>query len=334
MEELSLVSLISAADVEKFAYCPLSWWLSWKEEKIEAPELKNGKVKHESISKSVAEARNLELLAVTSEKIVLWFAVIATVIAVLGIDLLPFENELSVSEIMLVVSLIWILVAVFYLREAFRTPVRDRKLQYEKIILIFAVIAVILALNSVFLLHVDILLATILETISLIWLIGASYFLQRSLSFSQAARLLKKDLSIEGSVEYVDLGPSELLISENYGISGKPDYILKVEGKMIPVEQKTGRVPKGPLFSHVLQVAAYCLILEDKLGEPVPYGILRYGTDQHIIDFDEMLRKTLLQKISEMRAIAEENTQPHRNHNRPGKCAHCSRNSVCPERLE
>jgi len=330
---LSPVDIISAADIEKFAYCPLSWWLSWKDKSVGSPDLTEGALKHERISNSLAEARKLELLAITAERLVLWFAVVASVIAILGVDLLPFDNPLDISEIFIALSLLWVLVALFYLRLAFKTPVKDKHLQYEKIILIFAISAVIIAINSVFLLQTDKQLAIVLEAIALVWLIGASYFLQRSLVFSRAARLLKKEMNVTGEIEYVDIGASELMVSKKYGISGKPDYILKAEGKSIPVEEKTGRVPRGPLFSHILQVAAYCLILEEKLGEPVPYGILKYGTDQHVIEFDDMLRKTLLQKISEMRAIADGKTAPHRNHNRPGKCEHCSRNSVCPERL-
>ncbi|MEM3039131.1 MAG: CRISPR-associated protein Cas4 [Thermoplasmata archaeon] len=326
------MNLISAADIEKFAYCPLSWWLSWKDKTIEPAEMRNGAMRHEDISRSVAEVRRLESLAVTSERLVLWFAVIATVIAMLGVELL-YENQIDIAEILVIISLIWIIAALYYLRLAFGTPVKDKRMQYEKVILVFAIVAAVIAVNSVFMLQVDRQLAVVLEALSLVWLIGASYFLQRSLLFSQAARLLKRDLHVDGEIEYVDSGPSELMVSKKYGISGKPDYILKTGGKSIPVEEKTGRMPKGPLFSHILQVAAYCLILEEKLGEPVPYGILKYGADQHVIEFDDMLRKTLLEKISEMRTIVEGKTPPHRNHNRPGKCAHCSRNSICPERL-
>jgi CRISPR-associated exonuclease Cas4 len=326
------VGLISAADIEKFGYCPLSWALSWKVEDETTGELVEGKQKHDDIAHSVSEVKKLELKAVSMEKMVLWYAVIATVVAYLGVDLLPFADKPSISAIMIVISLIWILAALYLLRVAFKTPTKGTRLQYERLILIFAMVAVVVALNAMIFLWVSEDIAEVFEAAALLWLAAASYFLQKSLSFSQAARNLKKELNIKGEIEYIDLDGSKLLTSEKYGISGRPDYILLVEGSPVPVEEKTGRVPRGPLFSHILQVAAYCLLIEEKTGKSVPYGILKYGSHQHVIDFDESLRKTLLQKVQDMREIVD-GKPAHRNHNRPSKCAGCSRKDICPERL-
>ena len=52
-----------------------------------------------------------------------------------------------------------------------------------------------------------------------------------------------------------------------YGISGRPDYVLLVEGLPIPVEEKTGRVPKGPLFSALLPFVYL-------LAPPDPHAII------------------------------------------------------------
>lgn len=327
-----MVEHISAADIEKFGYCPLSWWLSWTENPSEEGGLQEGQLKHDDIATSVSEVKKLEGKALTTERIVLWCAVIATIVAIFGIDLLPFADKPGISSIMAVVSLIWILAAVVFLRSAFKTPVKKASLQYEKLILVFAIVAVVVALNAVVFLGINETLAHWLEATSLVWLIAASFFLQRSLTFSEAARSLKKELHIKGSVEYIDLDGSELMISNKFGVTGRPDYVLMVEGIPIPVEEKTGRVPKGPLFSHILQVATYCLLLEEKTGKTIPYGILKYGTDQHVIEFDESLRKTLIGKIEEMREIAD-GKPAHRNHNRPNKCLGCSRREICPEKL-
>ena len=323
---------ISAADIEKYGYCPLSWWLSWKDNRGGEEALKEGQTKHDGIAKSVSEVRKLELRARTMEKIVFWCAIIATFIAILGIDLLPFQEKPKYSSIMIAISLIWILAAVIFLRSAFKTPAKMAALQYEKIIIIFAIIAVVVAVNAVVFLQISESFAQLLEAASLAWLIAASFFLQRSLIFSDMAKMLKKELHIKGAVEYVDFGESELLVSNKYGISGRPDYVLMVNNVPIPVEEKTGRIPRGPLFSHILQVGAYCLILEEKTGKSVPYGILKYGVDQHIIEYDESLKRTVLQKIGEMREIAN-GKSAHRNHNRPNKCMGCSRREFCPEKL-
>jgi len=323
---------ISAADIEKFGYCPLSWTLSWEENGKDDDYLHGGQRDHEKIAKSVSKAGTLEQKAVTSEKIVLWFAVVATIVSILGIDMLPFQNKPDISQILIAISLIWILAALFFLIMGFRAPIADKIIQYEKIILVFAVVAAIIAINAVIFLEMDVNMAITFEILSLIWLIVASFFLQRSLTFSQAARSLKKELNIDGSIQYVDIGQSKLLKSERYGISGRPDYVLNVDGADIPVEEKTGRVPKGPLFSHILQVAAYCLLLEETTGKHVPYGILKYGTDQHVIKFDDNLKNTLLGITDEMRSILD-GKPAHRNHKRTSKCRSCSRREICPERL-
>lgn len=95
---------------------------------------------------------------------------------------------------------------------------------------------------------------------------------------------------------------------------------------------KTGRVPRGPFFSHILQVAAYCLLLEEEQGEAPPFGIVKYGDKEFEVDYDESLKELLIKKVEEMRE-AKETGEVHRNHNREGKCLHCSRRDICPERL-
>ena len=123
----------------------------------------------------------------------------------------------------------------------------------------------------------------------------------------------------------------KLLRSKKHNLSGRPDYILVVNGNYIPVEIKTGRTPRGPLFSHVLQLAAYCLLIEEEYAHP-PYGILKYENAEHRIDFDDKLRVLLLKKLGEMKR-AVKTGEVHRNHNRPGKCKNCSRRKFCPESL-
>jgi CRISPR-associated exonuclease Cas4 len=115
-------------------------------------------------------------------------------------------------------------------------------------------------------------------------------------------------------------------------LSGRPDAVVMDGDHHIPVELKTGRVPRGPLFSHILQVMAYCVLLEEEDGRPPPYGIIRYGDTAFEIEYNEDQKKLLLQKLGEMRAAIVKG-EAHRNHSRPGKCVHCSRRSGCPERL-
>jgi len=72
--------------------------------------------------------------------------------------------------------------------------------------------------------------------------------------------------------------------------------------------------------------------MEDEYGNAPPHGILRYGTVEHEIEYNEELKHLVLEKIEDMRGL-EKSGEAHRNHNRPGKCRSCSRRNDCPEKL-
>ncbi len=134
----------------------------------------------------------------------------------------------------------------------------------------------------------------------------------------------------DGKVIYSDLvRPAKPLFSKRFGISGKPDYIIKdKDNVLIPVELKSGRA-KQPHRGHVLQLAAYCLLIEETYSKTVPYGILVYGDGkQHLIKFDDALRKDLLSTVEEMR-MCWNGGHPTRNHNSKRKCSSCLMREDC-----
>ena len=322
---------ISAGDLEKFSYCPLSWWLSRTHEP-QRRELLKGVEEHDKLGRSLWEIDSQERKASQSETLVFWYAVTATVIAILGLELVFEDDTLPLSEIAIVVALIWILAAAFFLYKASKSTIKSKALDYERIVLIFAIASVIIAVNSVGILVKNDELAFALEAVSLIWLIAASYFLYRSLKSADIAQLLRSEFEIKGKIEYIDLDDSKVFKSKKYGISGRPDYVIKVGGHLIPVEVKKGRTPQGPLFSHIVQVAAYCLLIEETSGKAPPYGIIKYPEQEHELEYNVDMKNVLLQKVDEVRAALEAG-DAHRNHKRPGKCKSCSRRAVCPERL-
>jgi CRISPR-associated exonuclease Cas4 len=322
---------ISAGDLEKYSYCHLSWWLS-REHDPDSDELKKGIHEHGKFGKSLWEIDSKERSARQSEKLVFWYAVTATMIAILGVELLIEADSLPISEIMGVVALIWILAAAFFLYKASTSTITSKLLDYEKTILIFAIVAVVIAINAVGFLLKDDRLAQALEMVSIVWLIAASYFLYRSLRSTSVAHVLRREFKLKGKIEYIDVDDSKVFKSEMHGITGRPDYVVKLGDQLVPVEVKKGRTPQGPLFSHIIQVTAYCLLLEDSSGRAPPYGIIRYPNHEFQIDYNDDMRKMLLEKVDGMRkALISKDV--HRNHNRPGKCRSCSRKSVCPEKL-
>lgn len=206
----------------------------------------------------------------------------------------------------------------------------------ERVLLFFAIIAMLLAIISVSISFIgDPLLSRIAEIVALMWLVGASFFLHHSLRATQIAKALREKHNLVGkTVDFVDdqRRNTKLFVSDTYGIRGRPDYVILQGADRVPVEVKTGRTPRGPLFSHIVQLGAYCLMIEDEYSKPPPYGILRYEGMEHEIEYNADTKKLVLTKLNEMRAALAKG-EAHRNHNRRGKCIGCSRRSACPEKL-
>jgi len=221
--------------------------------------------------------------------------------------------------------------------EHFEAIEKGKVLSEEYGVLSMAVLAVVLGVNSI-LIRVESsdIFSRILEIVALIWLIGASFFLFDVLKHLQVSQRLRKLYSLgKASIEYSDdmEKDTKLLESKKMGIRGRPDYILEEAGEYIPVEVKTGRVPMGPHFSHILQLAAYFILVEEQYGKRPSHGFIRYGEEKEFrIDFDDKLENILKGKINEMR-ICIEKKEAHRNHRRRNKCKYCSRREGCPEKL-
>ena len=137
-------------------------------------------------------------------------------------------------------------------------------------------------------------------------------------------------------VEYADAdGQGRLLYSAQYGLQGKPDYLLRgARHEIIPVEIKLGKCPPSgqPHDSHLMQLAAYCLLVEDVTGATVRQGRIRYRDAEIEIDYDDDLRDSVLELLEEMR-LDKEGDAPHREHSSPRKCERCGYADICDESL-
>jgi CRISPR-associated exonuclease Cas4 len=281
--------VISAADLEKYGYCPLSWWRSLEElsgistgapAPNAAAQLAGGQAAHAEAGDDLAEIRTGEQVVAESEQYILTFSSVAAGIAIFGFILTVLGLEAwRFTLIPMAISLVWLLTAVLLFRLALRYygRVKERR---------------------------------------------------EHMAMAEGS----------GAVVYVGEGKTveddPALFSHRLGLVGAPDSIIEREGFFLPVELKTGRVPKGPLFSHILQLAAYGALVEEKYGKAPPYGILKYGAaTEYEIEYNEDQKRLLEDKLAEMRrALVTKDV--HRNHNRPGKCANCSRREGCPERLD
>ena len=272
--------IISASEMERYGYCPLSWYLDLEGIDAEGDEVHSGVEKHKEMGDS------LKNLLVEEEK----------------------SRETS-TTLMTVVAMIMTLVTL----------------------------ALVILLISNDQLRQN--LGFILLIIGIGWMLVASFFLYRLLVSTEKVDKLRDDYKLgETDIETPDGLTKEtpLLKSVNHNLAGRPDYLIKENKIRIPVEVKTGRRPRAPFFSHVLQIGAYCLLSEETFQRKPTHGQIRYGFDNepHDVKWDSDLRALVIEKLEDMNDILEGKAEAHRNHKRVGKCNNCSRRKGCPERLD
>jgi CRISPR-associated exonuclease Cas4 len=174
--------------------------------------------------------------------------------------------------------------------------------------------------------------------VSVVLVIAAFYLLRRGKRGLTESSREKQALRLpeEAKVVFQDRGlKQQSLVVEDYDLVGKPDLVLEENGFYIPVELKTGRSPRQPYDSHVMQLMAYCLLLESHYEVRPPHGLLRFTQDDkefRIAYTPE--REAQLKAILERMKTFQEAEDVHRNHRNANKCRACSFFEVCAERLE
>ena len=272
--------VISASEMERYGYCPLSWYLDLKGIEAEGEEVNTGVEKHKEIGTSL---RNL-------------------------LDEEEKSRETS-TTLMTIVGVIMTLVTAAIIILWVSTDALDQNL------------------------------GVILLIIGIGWMLVASFFLYKLLISTEKIDRLRDDYKLgEEKIETPDglTDDTPILKSRKYNLAGRPDYMIKESDLHIPVEVKTGRRPKAPFFSHVLQIGAYCLLSEETFQKSPSHGQIRYGfeNEPHHVEWEPKLKNLVVEKIEEMNDILDGKMEAHRNHKRAGKCNSCSRRNGCPERLK
>ena len=166
--------------------------------------------------------------------------------------------------------------------------------------------------------------------LALALLIFAFFFFRRSSIERKEAglpggRIIYTDTRAWGEVE------KPLFYSE-LDLTGKPDYLVQQNGKIIPVEVKSGRAPETPYDSHIYQLAAYCLLVDKTYKNRPPYGIIHYENRDFAVDYTRELEKSLIDLLVEMKRD-EHKPDIARSHEQAGRCAKCGFRKVCDQSL-
>ena len=116
--------------------------------------------------------------------------------------------------------------------------------------------------------------------------------------------------------------------SARYHLRGRPDELRRApDGRLVPVEIKSAPAPRGgPLPSHRAQLLAYCLLVEEHLGRPPPYGVLCYGDGTEFrVTWDARARAEVLAGLARLGKLYMGEADRS-----IGKCRACRFRDICP----
>lgn len=154
------------------------------------------------------------------------------------------------------------------------------------------------------------------------------------LLFLAAHRQRERSGLPQGDIVAADTGawrrPDRPLVSSRYRLVGRPDYLVRTaNGDRVPVEVKAAALRGAPPHSgHVLQLGAYCLLVEDTQGRRPTYGILRYADTTVRLPYTDALREEVLRALDGIRRDRFAADVP-RSHNDPIRCRHCGYRHAC-----
>lgn len=128
----------------------------------------------------------------------------------------------------------------------------------------------------------------------------------------------RQKLGVLGKAEITSIDseklPATLLRAESIPLVGKPDYLIRQDDTLMPVEIKTGRTPRSPYPGHVMQLMAYCYLLEQTYNTRPPGGILKYPDKEFKIAYTSEAQRSVELVVNEILTNKHTNKEYH--------CAH------------
>ena len=362
---------VSASDLERHAYCPLSWSLARDGKTGRGKAIDKGRIKHAEIHQKVENFKQKQndlrrALVIWSW----WFTIVVMFVtdAIIFTNISDDRTPIDISRYLSILSVVWLIAGLLaiYLpwRKWINLPIENspelqdlRNLDEVAIPRTLEpygfiggwrqggrVEAGLLMGATIFGLHAIGLMwaedkeqaGFILVTVAMIWTLLASWQLQRALLADNALEVARINAGLDENTDVAysdDEATAGLLVDELSGLRGRPDQIVIVDGEFIPVEQKTGKIPERPHKSHKMQLLAYLHLVESTTGRKPPYGVLKYGSENlHTVDWNEENEHQLFSAVKEVQRLMVQGGA-ERNHNRKGKCESCSRRYACDSSL-
>ena len=205
-------------------------------------------------------------------------------------------------------------------------------IQTSFLLALFAISGAALALELLFL-DAQTPLRLGLIVLSVGWLMGSLYLFLFDVYFrGRSEQIIRRSRLVEGEIKSSDSGKAPLLVARHVPLQGRPDYVVERDGAHIPVEVKSGKTPRRPYDSHVMQLAAYCFLVQERYGTRPPFGVLAYPEQQFEIRYTPKIEDDMLRYLLRIE-LALRTGEAHRDHENPRRCMGCSRREGCPERL-
>ncbi|MBW2987212.1 CRISPR-associated protein Cas4 [Candidatus Woesearchaeota archaeon] len=125
---------------------------------------------------------------------------------------------------------------------------------------------------------------------------------------------------------------SEVFVrSDKLELKGKIDRIEKHENKIIPVELKTGKAPKDGVWEgHLIQVAAYLMLLEDQFNKKADEGVVNYinEKEKRTVKMNPFLKEEVIKLKDKVKDLLN-NTQVPEMCGHEKKCEKCGIRNEC-----
>ena len=362
---------VSASDLERHAYCPLSWSLAREGKTGRGKAIDKGRIKHAEIHQKIENFKQKQndlrrALVIWSW----WFTIVVMFVtdAIIFTNISDDRTPIDISRYLSILSVVWLIAGLLaiYLpwRKWINLPIENSPELQDLKNLDDVVIprtlepygfiggwrqggrveAGLLMGATIFGLHAIGLMwaedkeqaGFILVTVAMIWTLLASWQLQRALLADNALEVARINAGLDENTDVAysdDEATAGLLVDDLSGLRGRPDQIVIVDGEFIPVEQKTGKIPERPHKSHKMQLLAYLHLVESTTGRKPPYGVLKYGSENlHTVDWNEENEHQLFSAVKEVQRLMVQGGA-ERNHNRKGKCESCSRRYACDSSL-
>lgn len=123
------------------------------------------------------------------------------------------------------------------------------------------------------------------------------------------------------------------LVAKQFGLVGKPDYLMEIDGYKIPVLCKDTPGPETPYRAHIMQLIAHGMLVAENEPKHPLYGVVRYEDGRTFeVDFDEDAVEELSQVIDEIEANRLKNNVD-RNHQERQRCYACRYRKDCEQSL-